>query len=210
MSSLKLQARRATLDDLPRLKSLWTLMQFNPGELERHLTDFQVVVDTNGLVIGAIALQIFQRHGHIHSESFEDFSLTDPARPALWERLQTLATNHGLVRLWTREQAPFWSHNGFAAAPPEILEKMPASWNRTHSDWLTLKLKDDEAIASLEKEFSLFVESEKQQRSQLLGQAKALKTVMLTGVVLIAILFVAAMIWLLLRQREGGVSLPQP
>ena len=58
-------------------------------------------------------------------------------------------------------------------------------------------------MASLDKEFALFVESEKQQRGQLLDQAKTIKTLAIAGVVLIALLFLAAMVWLLIK-RHGG------
>jgi N-acetylglutamate synthase-like GNAT family acetyltransferase len=208
MSSLKFQARRATVDDLPRLKELWTLMRISEGDLERQLTDFQVAVDADGQVIGGIAIQMNQRHARIHSEAFEDFSLADYARPALWERIQTLATNHGLVRLWTQEQSPFWSRNGFQAASEDALRKLPAPWDRASNTWLTIKLKDEEAVASLDKEFSLFVEAEKQQRSQMLGRAKTLKTLAIAGIMLVALLFIAAAVWMFLKQRTGGLRPP--
>lgn len=204
MSSFKFNARRATVDDLPRLKELWALMHFADVDLERQLTDFQVVTDESGFVIGALALQQSGRHARIHSEAFEDFSLADYARPVLWARIQTLATNHGLARLWTQERSPFWNQNGFLPADSEALERIPSIWDRFAVGWLTLKLKDEDALASLEKEFALFVESEKTQRGQLLGQAKIVKTLVIAGIVIVALLFIGGMIWLLIRQRTGG------
>lgn len=208
MSSFKFQTRRATVDDLPRLQQLWALMRLPDGELERHLTDFQVVTDETGIIVGCVAMQLNQRHARIHSEAFEDFGLADYARPALWARVQTLATNHGLVRLWTRETSPFWSRNGFQAATEDALEKMPSVWDRFSPGWLTIKLKDEEALTSLDKEFALFVESEKQQRSQLLNQTKAIKTVAIAAITLVIILFLAAAVWIFLKQRSGGSVLP--
>lgn len=209
MSSFKFQARRATLDDLPRLKELWALMRLPDTDLERQLTDFQVVTDETGLVVGTVAFQISLRHARIHSEAYEDFGLAEYARPVLWARIQTLATNHGLARLWTQEQSPFWSRNGFQPAPEEALEKLPSNWDRFSTSWLTLKLKDEDTLASLDKEFALFVESEKQQRGQLLSQAKIVKTVIVAGLILFAIALSVAAIWLFIRQRSGG-SLPPP
>ena len=209
MSSFKFHARRATLDDLPRLRQLWALMQIPDGDLERQLTDFQVVSDETEQVIGSVALQVSHRQARIHSEAFEDFSLADYARPVLWSRIQTLAQNHGLARIWTREQSPFWTHNGFQTASEADLEKMASVWDRFEPGWLTLKLKDEEAMASLEKEFALFVESEKQQRSQLLNQAKVLKTLAIAGIVLISLMFLGAMVWVLIKRNSGG-SLPPP
>lgn len=209
MSSFNFQARRATVDDLPRLKELWALMRIPDGELEKQLTDFQVVTDEAGLVIGSLAMQLHLRHARIHSEAYEDFSLAEYARPVLWARIQTLATNHGIARLWTQEQSPYWSRNGFVPAVEDTLEKLPSAWDRFSPGWLSLKLKDEDAMASLDKEFALFVESEKQQRGQLIDQAKIVKTAVVTGIILIALVFLGAMIWLLIRQHTGG-SLPPP
>jgi len=203
MSSFKFQIRRATLDDLPRLKELWAAMQIPAADLERQLTDFQVAVDDAGQVIGSLAFQIAQRQACIHSEAFEDFSLAEYARPALLARIQTLATNHGLVRLWTREQSPFWTRNGFLPASEEALEKMPSTWDRFSAGWITLKLKDEDALASLDKEFALFVETEKQQRSQLLNQAKTIKTIVVALIILFAIALGAAAIWVFMKQRAN-------
>lgn len=208
MSSFKFQVRRATIDDLPRLKELWALMRITDNDLERQLTDFQVVTDEAGQVIGGLGFQMTARHARIHSEAFGDFSLAEYARPVLWSRIQTLATNHGLVRLWTKEQSPFWSQNGFQPAAEEALEKIPSAWDRFSNGWLTLKLKDEEAVASLDKEFALFVESEKLQRSQLLSQTKFLKTLALAGIVLIVLVFIGAMIWVMIKQQSGGASPP--
>jgi N-acetylglutamate synthase-like GNAT family acetyltransferase len=110
------QVRRATLDDLGQLTGLWRAMNFPAEELARAVTEFQVAQDADGRLVGAIGLQIAQRQGRIHSESFEDFSLADTLRPMLWERLHAVATNHGLLRLWTHEGAPFWHHCGLRPA----------------------------------------------------------------------------------------------
>lgn len=209
MISMKFQARRATLDDLPALKTLWTTMNFSLGDLEKQLTEFQVVTDETGHVIGAVGFQMSAKHARVHSEAFGDFGLADHARPALWQRIQTFATNHGLARLWTTENSPFWSRNGFVPAKEEDFTNMPARWDRLASGWLTLKLKDEEAIASLDKEFALFVETEKQHSADVLSKTKMLKTIVITLITLVALAFGAAMIWLLIKQKSGG-GLPPP
>ena len=86
---------------------------------------------------------------------------------------------------------------------------MPARWDRLASGWLTLKLKDEEAIASLDKEFALFVETEKQHSADVLSKTKMLKTIVITLITLVALAFGAAMIWLLIKQKSGG-GLPPP
>jgi len=115
--------RRATVEDLGPLRSLWQTLNLPVGELEKRVTEFQVAEAPDGQVLGAVGLQILQGQGLIHSEVFSDFALAEPLRPLLWERLQAVATNHGLVRLWTREAAPFWSHCGLLPAAPEALAR---------------------------------------------------------------------------------------
>lgn len=178
-------------------------MNYSVAELEKQLTEFQVVTNETGQLIGAIGFQMSAKHARIHSESFGDYGLADHARPVIWKRIQALATNHGLTRLWTTENSPFWSRNGFLASSESDFANMPSIWNRAASGWLTLKLKDEEALASLDKEFALFVESEKQNSADVLSKTKILKTVFITLITLFALAFGAAMIWLLIK-RSGS------
>jgi N-acetylglutamate synthase-like GNAT family acetyltransferase len=171
------QVRRATLDDLPLLTALWQTMKFDTDDLAKRVTEFQLATDNAGKITGAIGLQILQKQGLIHSEAFADFSIADSLRPKLWERVQAVANNHGLLRLWTREEAPFWSRCGLNKPDPEALEKMPLQWKATSSPhWQTLKLREDiDAVLSMDKEFALFMQSEKQRTQRALQQAKLLK-----------------------------------
>ncbi len=125
MSSKSYQIRRATVEDLGPLKALWSSMSFSAADLKNRLTEFQVATDASGKFIGAIGFQINQRHGLIHSEAYPDFALADAVRPLLWGRIQALAMNHGLARLWTRENAPFWSHIGLQPADASTWNASP-------------------------------------------------------------------------------------
>src|SRR5258706_4400355 len=178
MNSSSYRVRRATLDDLPQLTALWVSMHFPPEELGKRVTEFQVAENAESVVLGAVGLQIAQRQGKIHSEAFTDLSVADDVRPIFWERIQSVATNHGLLRLWSQEQAPFWNHGGLAKADDEALEKLPALWKTPSSGWLTLKLKEDlDALVSADKEFAVFMESEKQRTLRTIQHAKILKVV---------------------------------
>jgi len=153
-------------------------MRFAAEELARRITEFQLAEHTDGRLAGAIGLQIEKRQGRIHSEGFTDFGLADQLRPMLWERLQSVATNHGLVRLWTQESAPFWSRCGLNKADPEALEKLPEIWRGPATPWLTLKLKEDlEEVISADREFALFMDEERQRTQRAFQQAKVLKVV---------------------------------
>src|SRR5262245_3844170 len=120
--------RRATLEDLPQLQRLWSTMGFPAEELAKRVTEFQVALSPEGQVIGAVGLQVAERQGCLHSEAFSDFAVADQLRPLLWERLMTIANNTGLLRLWTRETAPFWSHSGLTRADAATLQKLPTPW----------------------------------------------------------------------------------
>jgi N-acetylglutamate synthase-like GNAT family acetyltransferase len=176
MSLPNYRVRRATLDDIQALLALWNSMHFPAEELARRITEFQVAENPEGKLIGAVGLQMTARQGLIHSEGFTDFAVADHVRPLLWDRLHSVATNHGLLRVWTQEQAPFWSRCGLAKAEPDTLEKLPVSWRSASSAWLTLKLKDDlEEVISLDKEFALFMESERQRTQRAFQHARILK-----------------------------------
>jgi N-acetylglutamate synthase-like GNAT family acetyltransferase len=172
----KYRVRRATLEDVGALMDLWKSMHLPADELARRITEFQVAEDAEGRVLGAVALQLAERQGRIHSEAFTDFALADHLRPLLWDRMNALANNHGLLRLWTQEQAPFWNHSGLGKADPEALAKLPAAWRGGPGAWLTLKLREDIAeVISADKEFALFMEAEKQRTARALQHAKLLK-----------------------------------
>ncbi len=198
MSSPQYRIRRATLDDLGPLMALWQTMKFPADDLARRVTEFQVAEDAQGRVLGAVGMQILQKQGLIHSEGFNDFGVSDQLRPLIWDRLQAVATNHGLWRLWTREQAPFWSHCGLQKPDDAALEKLPAQWRHPAPPSLTLKLKEDvEEIISADREFALFMEAEKQRTQKAFQQAKFLKTIatLLAVVLLILVAIGAFLIW---------------
>jgi hypothetical protein len=187
------RVRRATLDDISQLTAIWKSMGFPADELAKRVTEFQVAEGAEGKVLGAVGLQIAQRQGRVHSEGFSDFALADQLRPLLWDRAHAVATNHGLFRLWTQEQAPFWSHCGLITADAEALGKLPAAWRNSSQSWLTLKLKEDVETVSLDKEFALFMESEKQRTQKAFEHAKILKVVAtLLALAILALVMVGA------------------
>ena len=183
-------------------------MKFSAADLKNRLTEFQVAQGADGKVAGAVGFQILQRHGLIHSEAFEDFSVADQVRPLLWGRIQALAMNHGIVRLWTQENAPFWTHSGLQPADSNAVQRMPESWNRSAPGWLTLRLKDEDVLLSLDKEFALFKEAEKQNTAVTLNHARKMKTVATVIGATVAFLLFAAAIYLLLTRKAPGSITP--
>ena len=171
------QTRRATTDDLAQLEALWREARFPDVDLARHFTEFQVAIDEHGAVAAAIGLRMSGAEGWIHSETFADFGLTDLLRPRLWERLQVVAETNRLHRLWTRETAPFWrKETGFAEAPRESLDKLPAEFGPADPGWLLLRLREEGADpVELDKQFQLFKQEEAARREKILARATALR-----------------------------------
>ncbi len=178
MSSSQLFIRRATTDDRESLKSLWRSMLLPADELEKRLTEFQVVEAADGQLLGAIGIQIVRQHAWLHSESYLDFGHADAARQLFWNRIQTLASNHGVFRLWTQESSPFWSQLGFRPANAARLADLPTEWQSAKGEWFMLQLKDEQAIVdALDKDFAAFMSMEKLKTERTYEQARMLKTI---------------------------------
>ncbi|MFA6544107.1 MAG: hypothetical protein WCS99_06760 [Limisphaerales bacterium] len=144
MTAPQFQARRATLDDLPALRSLWEAERLDAAALEKRLTEFQVVCDAGGRLIGGVGMLRHQQQALIHSEVFADFALADTLRPLLWERLRNVGRNHALARMWTRETPLFWRVTGFAVPGEEELARFPAAFGAADAGpLLTLKVRAD-------------------------------------------------------------------
>ena len=204
MPSPALNVRRATVDDLPVLRSLWSQSQLPADELESRLTEFHVV-ESGGEVAGALGVQVVRQHARLHSEDYLDFAVADDARKLFWERIQKLAANLGVFRLWTQEASPFWTHWGFQPANAETLARLPEEWKDLTGRWLTLELKDEVAInAVLQKQMPSLMESEQQQTARVAARARLLNVVIAVFFFFIAaVLFVVAgFLWHRLRTQQ--------
>jgi len=191
--------RRATVDDIEDLRELWLQAHLPAEELERHLTEFQLVLSTTGEMVGAIGLHIQGKQGKLHSEAFIHPEHEDDFRPVLWERVKTVARNHGLVWLWTQELAPFYHHNGFQDADEETRKKLPPGFGDPDTQWSAMQLRD-EAVLSLDKEFELFHQTETESTELVLRQARLLKVV---ATVIAVILFAVVAVGLYYLFRQG-------
>lgn len=196
------RVRRATQDDHESLKALWSLMRLPVDALGKQLTEFQVAESADGRVVGALGIQIAGQQGRLHSESYLDFAIADELRLLLMERLRSLASNHGVLRLWTLEQSPFWTRQGFHPASAEELKKLPEAWAGLGAGWLTLQLKDEAAIISMEKELAFFMETEKQRTAQILQRVQTLKTAAMWVAMVLGIFVLGAAIYLLLKNPK--------
>ena len=169
----RFQVRRATLDDLAQLRTIWSRTKLDSSALEKRLTEFQVI-EAEGIA-ACIGIQVANQQGLIHSEAIVNFTQRDQLAPVLWERIQAVARNHGLHRLWMDEADPRWIQFGFVPANPEQLRKLPGAFGSS-KEWHTLQLKEDNvATLSLEQELELFSQAQKQSTEETLRQARVFK-----------------------------------
>ncbi len=203
MNPANYEVRRATVEDLPALRGLWQAAGLNAMDLERRIAEFQVVASGDAVLAG-MGLQIAGQHARIHSEVFTDPANADLHRDLLWTRLQNLARNHGLVRMWTQERAPFWTSQKFSTAAGEVMGKLPAAFS-TQGTWLTLQLKDEATTTNVDREFELFKQASAAEREETMRKARVLK--LIAVLISVAVLGMVALGAFLYFARSG--SLPR-
>lgn len=178
MTTASPQVRRATIEDLPHLVLLWQREQFDVPDLEKRFKEFQVVDDVTGGLAGAMGLQVLGREGCLHSEAFAKHEQADALRQMFFDRAHLIARNHGLFRLWTQFSAPFWNQCGLRFAGADELTKLPAGFGGDARPWRFEQLREEVSGApSIEKEFAMFREMERERTERVLRQAKTLKVV---------------------------------
>jgi len=198
------QVRRATIDDLAKLGPLWRAEGLPAHELEKRFKEFQLVEGPGGEVLGAIGLQIGGQEGRLHSETFAHPEHADELRPRLWERVQMIANNHGLVRVWTQLESPFWHHLGFNTASSELAAHLPGNFVGDQRPWTFYQLRAEGAAAiSLDKEFAMFREAERERTEKIFRQARVLKMIaVLLAVAVLGLVIVWAIYFFVLQRRR--------
>ena len=193
MTTPNAKVRRATIDDIKGLVAIWERENLPAASLEKRFKEFQLAEGDNGEILGAIGLQISGHEGCLHGEAFAHPEQADALRSLLWERLEVQATNHGLVRIWTQMSAPFWHGSGLQLASEVDLSKRPAAFGHDPQPWQVRQLRDEPPdMPSLDKEFQMFKENEREQTQKMLHQARVLK--MVAGVVSV-IVFLLVLTW---------------
>jgi len=182
MTDANVQVRRATIEDIPQLVSLWQQENLPATDLEKRFKEFQVVQGPGGEILGTIGLQISGNQGRLHSEALLHPEQSDALRQKLWERIALVTQNFGLVRVWIQSGAPFWGTIGFVSATGEAMSKLPPEFAGASGNWSTLQLKEDVGtVTSIDKEFAMFREAERERTEKMFRQARVLK--MVAGVV---------------------------
>lgn len=141
-------ARRANLEDLPALLGLWETSRLPGTQLEKFLTEFQVVTAPDGALLAAIGLQIDGDEALIHSEAMAAGADADACRLALWTRMQIVLRNQGVQRVWTLEDADYW-RSVFQLASPQEAASLRASFADPTATWYRMRLLDGAQVNKL-------------------------------------------------------------
>jgi len=210
MNSPEYTARRATVDDLSGLKILWERARFQVLDLEKRLTEFQLIVSDAGDLIGALALHIEAKQGLLHSGAFAQPEQEEQFRPQLWERIQSVARNHGLNRLWTQEGASFWLQAGFVEGSAETLPRLPPGFGDRQGRWLTLQLKDENVAAlSIEHEFELFQTAQKEETERLRRLGRTMKVTVFVVIGIVATIGLLVIVRMAVKNPSLGIPGPR-
>jgi hypothetical protein len=176
MNTGNFQARRATVDDLTKLRQFFDSQKLSAPFPEKRLTDFQIVFDSSGKVVGTVGLHLDRQQGRIHALSVASGSDVHAVEGLLWERVQTVSRNHGLFRIWM--DSPGWPQQNWPVASPKELERLPDNFGDRKRPWSVLQLKEELVEAfSLDHEFNLFAQSQKEDAERLRQQTKVFKKV---------------------------------
>jgi N-acetylglutamate synthase-like GNAT family acetyltransferase len=217
MSGSNLQARRATVDDLVELRRLWHQAGAAAPELEQQIRYFQIVETADGVFLGALALFTEGQQGWLHSEYYGQTEWAGEARLRLWERVQAMARNHGLYRIWTQEDDPFWRSSGFEEPTPELLGRRPLSFGTSEQPWRVLVLREEAtAKEALESEFDLFAATQRGSAERLAEQIRTFRMfayallifVVIGAIILVVIAMMPGSSWSRFRKSQPPVSAP--
>ncbi len=202
-------ARRATIDDLPSLQALWIEAGQPWEELEKLLAEFQVVADEDGSLLAAVGLLVEGSEGLLHTETVAARAgeEADELRAQLWRRIQIVARNQGVVRLWTAEDAPYWATE-FSVAPAVTVEATGAGFlgNDPTASWRVRELVDpNKARQLVNEQMAIWSATRAQEQEQF--QRKT-RTFMLFALVLVAAI-IGTCAWMIFRVMSAQPDLLQ-
>ena len=206
MTESKFNFRRATLEDLDVLRGLWQTALYSPIELEKHLTEFQLVEGDDGRLLGALGIRIQGEEGYIHHEAFTHPKTEMAMREALWYRLKIMFGNQGVHRVWTREKAEFWNGEGFRMATVEEKAKYPIDFGTVDRALKVFPLRDSKAEKIIEKKMIELHASRFEEEAQLDRRTRVIRVVAwsLAGFLMVLLAYFTIRGLLILPQIRDG------
>jgi N-acetylglutamate synthase-like GNAT family acetyltransferase len=196
MHAVSLESRRAAAEDLESLQELWSASELPADELAGFLGEFQVVTDPDGRVLHAIGLLVEDDQGLLHSEALAPGSSHDPdsCRSTAWKRLRIIARNQGVRRIWTREDAAYWSTCGFQpVAASDLPEPLPSFATREDGWWLFRHPEPSQAAQMIQQEMALWQTQREQEAEGFRNRLATFRVVAWGLVLVVAVLTVVFM-----------------
>ena len=177
MSAAGLKIRRVHVGDLNELRAVWRAAGIYSLELEKRFTEFQIVINEKADIIASFGINAQGKEAHVHSESYAPDAPREEIRELIWKRVQTLAENRGLMRLWADDQE-FWKQQGFEKPQEKVLKRGIELFGSAMERRLTLQLRDEEDLHKLaEAQFELFQQTSQAERERILSQGNFYKNV---------------------------------
>ena len=208
MAEPEIRARRATVDDLPGLHALWQHAGLPWDQLERFVTEFILVPNDDGLPLASIGLQAEGDQGLVHSEAILPGQDEEALRAALWQRLQIIARNQGIVRLWTLEDAVFWTTR-FESAPDSVVRSLGATFADPTASWWICVLRDPERAQRLLDERMALWEAHRQsdahQFSDTIARIRQAAFIIIAGLVIA--MMIGMVVYLVARRPDAFQTL---
>jgi len=196
MAHVSLESRRATIEDLGELESLWVEAGLPALELGKFLTEFHVVTDPEGHILHAIGLLVEGDQALLHSEALSASGLLtvdpDACRAALWKRLRILSRNQGISRIWTREDAEYWRISGYQSVPESQFPQEVPSFVQREEGWWSYQSPDPiQSDLQVKREMALWQTQREQEKQNFQQRVKAFRAVALGLIVVLIVLSVA-------------------
>ncbi|MCS1411072.1 MAG: hypothetical protein M2R45_04268 [Verrucomicrobia subdivision 3 bacterium] len=181
---LKFHSRRATVEDLPMLRGLWRTAMLPSQDLERFLTEVQLVEGLDGRLMGALGFQILGKDARIYDEAYTHPDTEALVKPQLWNRLKVVAANRGVHRIWTQEKSPYWAECGFASVTADDYERLPKAFQHALGNWRVLALRDEATERLIEQELEFFQAAHEEDKFRWMLRFKVVKwiTVLITTI----------------------------
>jgi N-acetylglutamate synthase-like GNAT family acetyltransferase len=197
MDPVSLESRRATVEDLESLETLWREAGLPATELGKFLTEFQVVISPDGRILHCIGLLVEGDQALLHSEALPSHPTVEPdaCRSALWRRLRILARNQGISRIWTREDAEFWAISGYESIPESGLPAELPSFVPREDGWRVYHSPDPtQADLLVKRELALWQTQRELEKDSFQQRVKAFRAIAVALVVVVVVLSAAFVI----------------
>jgi N-acetylglutamate synthase-like GNAT family acetyltransferase len=201
-----LSARRATVEDLPALQALWQQAGLPWLELERYVTEFQVVpAEVDGTLLGAVGLLVEGNDALLHTEAVAvtGAEQADELRATLWRRVQIVARNQGVQRLWTQEDADYWQASGFSKAAPATVAGATATFVDKSAEWRICELIDpDKAKHLVDEQMAIWQAARAQEAEALQDTIRVFRTTAFGVAIMVTLVALGMLFYIGMRRPE--------